>query len=183
MKRPNETNYPAHIREFLALKWAVTEKFADYLIGNKFEVITDNSPLTYILTKAKLDATSQRWVASLSRFDFSIKHKSGKLHSDADGLSRHPNLISNDEVKAICQSTTVSVPFSETLGVNCAHTADEDLSHGRFHDIYWIRDQSCDKTVSKVDYLLDNGFNQGGRTYEVKIVKFNNTSVSGAIYS
>ena len=117
MKRPSETNYPAHKREFLALKWAVTEKFADYLIGNKFEVVTDNSPLTYILTKAKIDATSQRWVASLSRFDFSIIYKSGKLHSDADGLSRHPNLISREEVKAVCQSTSVSVPFSDTLGV------------------------------------------------------------------
>ena len=128
LKIPSETNYPAPRRKFLALKWAVTEKFADYLIGNKFEVVTDNSPLTYILTKAKIDATSQRWVASLSRFDFSIRYKSGKLHSDADGLSRHPNLISSEEVRAVCQSTTVSVPFSDTLGVTDTHSAGEGLS-------------------------------------------------------
>ena len=30
---------------------------------------TDNNPLTYILTTAKLDATGQRWVASLANYN------------------------------------------------------------------------------------------------------------------
>ena len=52
-----EKNYPVHKLEFLALKWAVTEKFHDYLYGNEFTVMTDNNPLTYVLSSAKLDAT------------------------------------------------------------------------------------------------------------------------------
>ena len=64
--KPSEKNYPAHKLEFLALKWAVTEKFHDYLYGTKFEAVTDNNPLTYVLTTAKLDATGQRWIAALS---------------------------------------------------------------------------------------------------------------------
>ena len=55
--KPSEKNYPAHKLEFLAVKWCVTEKFHEYLYGNRFEVITDNNPLTYILTTTKLDAT------------------------------------------------------------------------------------------------------------------------------
>ena len=44
--------------EFLALKWAITEKISDSLInGPKFEVVTDNNPLTYILTTANLNTT------------------------------------------------------------------------------------------------------------------------------
>ncbi|CAI5672770.1 unnamed protein product [Oreochromis niloticus] len=54
----SENRYPAHKLEFLALKWSVTEKFSDYLYGNHFTVVTDSNPLTYILTSAKLDATS-----------------------------------------------------------------------------------------------------------------------------
>ena len=57
-----ERNYPAHKLEFLALKWAVTEKFGDYLYGSKFTVWTDNNPLTYVLTTANLDATGHRWL-------------------------------------------------------------------------------------------------------------------------
>ena len=55
-----ERNYPAHKLEFLALKWAVTDRFHEYLYGGQFDVYTDNNPLTYILTSAKLDAMGQR---------------------------------------------------------------------------------------------------------------------------
>ena len=77
--------------EFLALKWAITEKVHDNLLnGLEFEVVTDNNPLTYVLTSAKLNATGLRWVAELANFRFSIRYRSGKKHVDADYLSRHP---------------------------------------------------------------------------------------------
>ena len=69
---PSERNYPAHKLEFLTLKWAITDKFHEYLYGAEFQVFTDNNPLTYILTTAKLDATGHRWVAALSNCTFSI---------------------------------------------------------------------------------------------------------------
>jgi hypothetical protein len=83
----SEKNYPAHKLEFLALKWAVGEKFYDYLYGQEFEVRTDNNPLTYVLTSAKLDATGQRWVAELANFNFHLVYRSGKLNCDADALT------------------------------------------------------------------------------------------------
>jgi hypothetical protein len=45
-----------HAIEFLALKWAVTDKFSDYLMTSKFIAYTDNNPLTYVLSSTKLDA-------------------------------------------------------------------------------------------------------------------------------
>ena len=90
---PAENNYYLHSGklEFLALKWCITEKFSDYLIhGPPFEVITDNNPLTYVLTTAKLNATGLRWINQLANYQFSIKYRSGKKHLDADFLSRHP---------------------------------------------------------------------------------------------
>ena len=63
----SKRNYNAHKLEFLALKWSVTERFHEYLYGGYFEVYTDNNPLTYILTTARLDATRQRWFASLAQ--------------------------------------------------------------------------------------------------------------------
>ena len=88
---PSEKRYPAHKLEFLALKWSVVEKLHDYLYGNTFTVVTDNNPLTYILKSAKLDATSYRWLAALSTFNFNIKYYAGKSNQDADGLSRRPH--------------------------------------------------------------------------------------------
>ena len=51
------------------------ERFHEYLYGGHFEVYTDNNPLTYILTTARLDATQQRWVASLANYNFKIFYK------------------------------------------------------------------------------------------------------------
>ena len=87
----SEANYPAHKKEFLALKWAVTDKFHDYLYGSNFTVVTDNNPLMYVLSTAKLDATGYRWLAALSVYDFDLKYKRGVTHLDADGLSRRPH--------------------------------------------------------------------------------------------
>jgi transposase InsO family protein len=90
---PAERNYHLHSGklEFLALKWAVTEKCRDYLYyAPSFKVYTDNNPLTYILTSARLDATRHRWVAELADYNFKLFYKPGKSNGDADGLSRMP---------------------------------------------------------------------------------------------
>lgn len=73
---PSECHYPAHKLECLALKWAIVDKLHDYLYGAKFEVRTDNNPLTYVLTSAKLDATGHRWLAALSTYDFKVQVRS-----------------------------------------------------------------------------------------------------------
>ena len=86
----SERNYDTHKLEFLALKWLITDRFHEYLYGGHFEVYTDNNPLTYILTTAKLDATGQRWVASLTNYIFKIFFKSGKLNVEAYALSHIP---------------------------------------------------------------------------------------------
>ena len=67
-----EKHYHSLKLEFLALKWAIHEQFHEYLYGSTFEVYMDNNPLTYIMTTTKLDATMQRWVASLAGYMFKI---------------------------------------------------------------------------------------------------------------
>ena len=57
----SEKKYPADKLKFLALKWAITGKFNEYLYGATFDVVTDNNPLTHVFTTAKLDAKGQ-WV-------------------------------------------------------------------------------------------------------------------------
>lgn len=119
----SEKNYPASKLEFLALKWAITEKLHDYLYGAKFTVLTDNNPLTYALSKAKLDATGHRWLSSLAPYDFNIIYRPGKSNTDADILSRYPGNIdeqteqvSSESIKVICASV-VTTPL-ETIPVS-----------------------------------------------------------------
>ena len=71
------------------LKWAVTEKFKDYLLGSWFTAYTDNNPLAHI-KGSKLGAAQIRWLSKLALFDFDIKCRTGKSNQAADALSCHP---------------------------------------------------------------------------------------------
>jgi transposase InsO family protein len=152
--RSSERNYPAHKLEFLALKWAITDKFHDYLYGNSFTVYTDNNPLTYVLSSAKLDATGHRWVAALSSYDFDICYKPGSTNADCDGLSRQPRLFS-EAVKAVCLAATASVSCSEIL------PGDPEIPDVTefvpMNSVNWASEQSKDPDLSKVISILRSG--------------------------
>lgn len=76
----NMSNYSSRKLELLALKWAVTNKFREYLLGTKFIVFTDNNLLSYLQT-AKLGATEHHWASELAMFDFEIKYQPGSANN------------------------------------------------------------------------------------------------------
>ena len=84
----NDANYSSIKLETSVLKWAITEKFRDYLIGGTFTVYTNNNPLKYFHKKAKMSAHEQRWAAALAPFNFDNKYRPGRCNGNADGLSR-----------------------------------------------------------------------------------------------
>ncbi|KAG1926094.1 interleukin-1 receptor accessory protein-like 1-A [Pimephales promelas] len=92
----NDKYYSAFKLELLALKWAVTEKFKEYLIFAKFQVITDHNPLRYLET-ANLGAVEQRWSAQLAEFNFEVCYKPGRQNINAAVLSRIPWCMEPEE--------------------------------------------------------------------------------------
>ena len=62
--------------------------FMSIFMGSTFDVYTDNNPLMYILTMAKLDATSHFWVASLDNYNFQLFYRARKTNIHADALWR-----------------------------------------------------------------------------------------------
>ena len=163
--RNSEKHYPASKLEFLCLKWAITEKFHNYLY--QFQVVTDNNPLTYVLSSTKLDAAGHRWLAALGTYDFKFICRSGKANGDADGLSRRPyenTEIFSDVVKAICQAYTIkrdSCPYAETLEITCAPQLahvdtqpDIQIQSSELQDVDWVKEQAADVTLNRVIYSL-----------------------------
>ncbi|XP_057684821.1 uncharacterized protein LOC130911119 [Corythoichthys intestinalis] len=118
----SERNYAIHQLEFLSLKWAVVDKFHDYLYGARFTVRTDNNPLTYVLSTAKLNAVGHRWLAALSTYEFDVQYRPGRQNIDADLLSR--NQVSSEDdswvtippsgVKTLCHPACNSEPTYTT---------------------------------------------------------------------
>lgn len=93
----NDANYSSFKLELLAMKWAMSEKFKDYLWGAKVTVVTDNNPLVHLQT-AKLGAVEQRWIQQLANYDYHIQYRPGREHTNADVLSRYP--VNREEAPA-----------------------------------------------------------------------------------
>ena len=167
-----ESSYPAHKLEFLALKWAVCEKFHEYLYGSKpFEVFTDNNPLTYVLTSAKLDAFGQRWVAKLANYNFSIKYRCGVSNTEADALSRikWPEALSeNMDIDNGCMDTHVinailtgaATKSSLIESVSCSTEViptELDKNTDKLSNIDWIKEQRLDPNLGVIIRLIESG--------------------------
>ena len=93
------------------------EKFHDYLLGSKFHVYTDNSPLAYA-RESKLGASQIQWLSKLPLFDVTIHYRTGRSNRAANALSRHPHTDEGinqergsdcDEVEVILYSSVCEV--------------------------------------------------------------------------
>ena len=162
MLSKSERNYDAHKLEHLALKWAVTDCFHEYLYGGSFDVYTDNNLLTNVLSLAKLDAIGQRWVASLAPYNFSLHYNLGRQNVVADSLSRIPleNLFYQDSldfnvVKAVIDkgevNTTACIEpdvLEEKLTLQ-VHLLVDSLA-GKMTKPHWKHEQESDSEIALV---------------------------------
>ena len=89
------------------MKWSI-EHFQTYLLGHHFKVRTDNNPLTYFLISPNMDATKQRWINELVKYDFSLKYQKGKSNTVADALSRiSKECLSDEEAERMLKGVPV----------------------------------------------------------------------------
>ena len=119
---PTQQRYSQTEREALAIIWAC-EHYRMYLLGARFNVITDHKPLVSIFNKpaANLSARMERWMLRKQPFDFLVEYQPG-ANNAADYLSRHPEqngsckpaLVSDEFVRFVsCQATPSSLSATE----------------------------------------------------------------------
>ena len=127
-----ERNYCVTRRELLAVVHFV-KHFRPYLYGRHFTIRSDHASLQWLLNFKEPEGQVARWIEVLSEYDYEVKHRPGKKHGNADGLSRQPcrqchrvdtedaavelscevNLVAlqprwtNDELKGSCRKPTM----------------------------------------------------------------------------
>ena len=74
-------------KECLGIVWAV-ETLRPYLYGNHFYIETDHNPLVWLNKCKNMNQKLLRWSLILQQYSFTIRHKSGVNHKNADALSR-----------------------------------------------------------------------------------------------
>ncbi|MBW0486850.1 hypothetical protein O181_026565 [Austropuccinia psidii MF-1] len=88
--KPKEARYGASQMECLCLVWEL-EKSHYYLDGSGFEVITDCNEVNSLLNMNTPNRHMLRWQIAIQEYrgNVTIVHKAGKIHKNADGLSRY----------------------------------------------------------------------------------------------
>ncbi|XP_043473885.1 uncharacterized protein LOC122506001 [Leptopilina heterotoma] len=89
-----ELNYSTTEKECLAVLYAV-HHFRPYIYGKKFTLVSDHEPLRWIATIKDPGQRLIRWRLKLRDYEYEFQHKSGKLNTNADALSRN---VIEDEI-------------------------------------------------------------------------------------
>jgi transposase InsO family protein len=87
---PSQKNYCTTRKELLAVV-VFTRQFRHYLLGRGFIVRTDHNSLVWLMSFKESHDQLSRWQEELMQYDMKIIHRPGRLHQNADSLSRIPS--------------------------------------------------------------------------------------------
>ena len=121
-----ELKYYSSKLEFLALKWAMTKQFREYLQYQPFLVRTDNNPLTYVLMTPNLDAVRHRWVVAMAGYKFEIQYVHGSDNKVADTLSCVGECLDKDDVKELLDQSTIKELLSHAVHYGMPQAESDD---------------------------------------------------------
>ena len=129
-----QRNYCPTRRELLAAVSAL-QHFRHYLLGNKLTLRTDHHSLKWLNTFKRPVGILARWIETLAEFNYEIEHRPGRLHCNADGVSR--------SVCKQCYGKTFKTPWVDEL-----ERADELTEPLGLQALFWVPDISAEDMVA-----------------------------------
>ena len=97
-------------RELLAVV-KFCHHFRHYLLGRHFRVRTDHVSLIWLANFHHPQGQLARWLEVLAQYTMTIEHRPGRLHGNADGLSRRPpSVLSGPETDLSLAETLAQLP-------------------------------------------------------------------------
>ena len=90
----SERQYCTTRKELLAVVIAV-KYFHHYLIGQQFTVRTDHGSLQWLMKFKNCEGQIARWIETLSAYTFTVMHRAGRMHNNADSMSRDHAIMNN----------------------------------------------------------------------------------------
>ena len=134
----------------LALVWAA-QHFRSYLYGRKFLARTDHNSLKWLKSFREPIGQVARWLEILSEFEFTVEHRPGQKHINADALSRVPckqcgqvedsGLSPENETSLVATTSDKWIPAWTTAELKNAQQSDPDIQQM----ITWIEMGSVPK--------------------------------------
>ena len=120
-----ERNYCVTHKELLAVVTFLNH-FRHYLIGRPFTIQTDHGALTWLQNFKLPECQLARWLEKLQDYQFTIIHRPGRKHSNADTLSRIP-------CQQCGKSETITIASITSTNLSDGHSS-EDIRRMQLND-------------------------------------------------
>ncbi len=114
----HEVSYCTTRKELLSLVTSV-KHFHHYLYGQEVNVRTDNAAVSWMRSLKCPEGQIARWLQYLESYNLHVTHRPGRLHGNADALSRRPCAVCSklDQKSQEAQETSEE-PVTRTLTIN-----------------------------------------------------------------
>ena len=156
--RPSQRRYCTTKREMLAAV-AMCIQFRSYLRGARFTLRTDHKSLVWLHRFKDTEGMMSRWLHSLQQFQFSIVHRPGKDHGNADGLSCAPSSPCRQCTRPDCPPATLM-----------HHDTDQpfdSVSTGSSEDADLVPIQSGEDWIARLDDDLSQPAESSGDSFRI----------------
>ena len=165
--RPSQRKYCTTKREMLAAV-SMCIQFRSYLRGGKFTLRTDQKSLVWLHRFKDTEGMMPWWLHTLQQFQFSIVHRAGRDHSNADGLSRAPTSPRRQCTRTDCPTvdTTVEVSDQPVHAESLGDLEDADL----------VPLQSGEYWVAQLDDDLSRPASQAGELFRITALQLADTA-------
>ena len=145
-----ERNYCVTRRELLAIIFGL-KKFRHYLLGRNVLIRTDHAALKWVMAFKEPEGQVARWLQVLDTYDVTIEHRPGRLHGNADGLSRIPCRQCGR-----CDDTPDGADASPAVrAITRRGAADPDVAAEVRGE--WATDQRADIIIGRAYAWVENG--------------------------
>lgn len=140
-----ETRYTTTEQEMLAVVWGI-QQFRTYVWGQKFKIITDHQPLTWIFSVKDPSSRLMRWRIKLEEYQYEVVYKKGKLNMNADALSRIETNLEN--IAVVTRSMNKQNMTNNSLNEIQIESENND-QNDETSDVNLEEEREIRKTVSK----------------------------------
>lgn len=153
----HQVKYCTTYKELLAVITFIRQ-YRHFLWGRHFTVRTDHASLVWLKNFKNPEGMLARWLSILETYDFSIVHRPGRLHCNADSLSRRPASyckrhdcpdchVENHTCEGALSTNKDPHVESDTVRVAPLRTSNESVSSDSDHDdtANWLHTWSHDE--------------------------------------
>ena len=156
-----ERRYCVTKREMLAVVHFL-KHYRHYLYGQEFNVRTDHGALRWLMGFKDPQGQVARWLEVLGTYNFSIEHRAGLKHNNADALSRGPcrQCGMEDSEETMCQVVTRSAAKNQTTTSPAENNPSSPVpwtGEGELSRDQIVKAQQADPALIKLMAWLETG--------------------------